>query len=106
MIPDDRDDPEYWDALADRIASAAARRARANGFEWLVQSHGAWVTTLMLAAAALAFMLISETGSVDRTPRSWSDVVAPTEEIGKTMTHDRPPAIGALLLEPATEGQR
>jgi hypothetical protein len=107
VITEDRDDAEYWNALADRVASAAVRHAKSNSLEWLAQSRAGWATTLLLVSAALVFMMLPSGRPVGDPGPASLDVVLPTDEVGKAMARrDQPPSIGALLVEPRGERLR
>lgn len=104
-----RDDPEHWDALAERIAATAARGSRQSGFGWLAHSRAGWVVAAsLLLAAVLAFMMQPAEGSPARRVNSeWAEALAPTDEVGKAIVfRDRPPALGALLLAGRAAGAR
>ncbi len=101
MIRDDRDDIEYWNALADRVASAAVRHVRSSTLEWLAQSRGSQTTVLLLAAAAFVFTMLPVGRPADDEGPGRLIVFLPTDDSGKTMAQrDQPPSIGALLMEP------
>ena len=107
MMTDDRDDDdvEYWDALANRVATAAAREGTRNGVQWLAHSRAGWVLTSLLVAAVLAFLTLPDGQSSD--DQVWSNVLAPTDDVGKTIAlRDQPPALGALLFDPQARGLR
>ena len=95
-----RDDPRYWDALAERVAVNASREANAGGFDWLVHSRGGWVAVSLLLAAALALTLLPDERRATRSlSAAWAQAVAPADAVGRSLVlRDGPPPIGALLL--------
>jgi hypothetical protein len=103
-----RDEPEHWDALADRVAATAAREAKPSGFEWLANSRAGWVAASLLLAAALALTMVPvEDQSAGSVVPEWAQSLAPTDDAGKVMVmRDGPPAIGALLLNNQGRGFR
>ena len=105
MTTDDRDDLEYWDTLARRVAAGAACDGTRSAVQWLAYSRAGWVLTSLLVAVVLTFLMSSENPSIG--DQSWSTVIAPTDDVGKAIAQrDRPPAIGALLLDPQARGLR
>ena len=94
------DDAAYWDALAERVASHAARESNAGGFDWFVQSRASWVAASVLLAAALALMVLPDENSSAWSSRAeWAQALAPADDVGRAITlPDGPPAIGAMLL--------
>src|SRR5262249_9878152 len=98
---EDRDDPEYWNALADRVVSSAIQNAGSGVLEWLAQSRAGWTAGLLLALAALLCMM-SQGGrpAGDKRPAALN-VILPADEIEKAMADgDQPPPISELLIEP------
>jgi hypothetical protein len=95
-----RDDAGHWDALAERVAAAAARESKRGGFDWFAHSHVSWVAASLLLAAALAFMVLAtEDSSAKSFGAVWAQAFAPADDVGRAIVlHDGPPAIGALLL--------
>ncbi|MGH7696033.1 MAG: hypothetical protein ACRENH_13690 [Gemmatimonadaceae bacterium] len=100
------DDEAYWDALAQRVAEAAAREAGATSFDWLAQSRMSWVAASLLLAGALTLLLLpNEARSARKMAVDWEQALAPTDEIGRAMlSGDAPPAVGVLLLRDARDG--
>lgn len=94
------DDAAHWDALAERIAAAAARSSQGRTLPWCAQSRARWVAASLLLAAALAFLVLpSEDWSSRRFTLEWVQALAPADEVGRAITlPEVPPAIGALLL--------
>jgi len=94
------DDTRHWDALAERVAADAARESKGEGFEWFAHSRASWVAASLLLAAALAFMgLPVEDSSAKNFSAGWAQALAPADDVGRAIiSHDGPPAIGALLL--------
>lgn len=96
-----RDDAEYWDVLAKRVAANAARESKASGFDWLAQSRASsWLAASLLLVAALAFLVLpTESSSAGRPRADWDQALAPADDVGQAIVlRDAPPAIGALLL--------
>jgi hypothetical protein len=102
---DDRDDVEYWNALADRVAATAVRRAKIDAVGWLAQSRGAWLTTCLIALAALAFGAAYKAADAQKV--DWAAAVVPSDAIGRAVAlNPQPPAVGALLVGPQSRGRR
>jgi hypothetical protein len=103
-----RDEPEHWDALAQRVATTAARESRRGGFDWLANSRAGWVAASLLVAAVLTFiMLPAEDQAARSVVPEWARSLAPTDDVGKVIVlRDSPPAIGALLLDAEGRGAR
>ena len=105
MTDDHRDDVEYWDALANRIATAVARERTRNGVQWLAHSRAGWVLTSLLVVAVVAYLMLPIGPPI--ADQIWSNVIAPNDEVGRAIAlRDQPPAIGALLLDPRARGLR
>ena len=102
------DDPEHWDALAARVATAAARASRRGGFNWLAGSRAGWVVVCILMVTALTLSLLPVEPSARRSERApWAEMLAPSDEVGQSITVlDGPPPIGALLLNWTAERRR
>jgi len=102
------DDPEYWDALAERIATAAARASRQGGFNWLASSRAGWVVVCILMVTALTLSVLPVEQTAQKSERvPWAEMLAPSDEVGRSITVlDGPPPIGALLLNWTTERRR
>ena len=100
------DDPEQWDALADRVAATAVARSNPSGVQWLANSRAGWVAVSLLAAAVLAFVL--RPGRESTSVRvSWENALAPADDVGRAIVlRDDPPPIGALLISNARGGTR
>jgi hypothetical protein len=92
-----RDDPEHWDALAARVAAAATHRSAGGAISWLAERRTSWVVaSLAFAAVLLSMWASAETAA----PAAWTQVLAPSDDVGKIMTfRDSPPVIGELLLD-------
>src|SRR5687767_6239157 len=105
MTSDDRDDVEYWNALADRV-TATALRPDSDALQWLAESPRAWVVTLAVASVALTLMTMATSQDpIDSTAGTVTTL--PTDAIGRMMVDsDQPPAIGRLLLAPSVQRQR
>lgn len=107
MTIDDRDDVEYWNALADRVAAAAVRRTRIDAVGWLAHSRVAWALTCLLGLTALAFAAGARRAGAGTGRVELSAALAPADGVGKAIVLDQqPPAIGALLIEQPSRGQR
>jgi hypothetical protein len=102
------DDAAHWDALAERVAADAARESKGSGLDWFAHSRANWVAAFLLLAAALAFMVLpAENSSARSVSAEWAQVLAPADDIGRTIIlRDGPPAIGALLLDGQARGVR
>ena len=98
-----RDEPEYWDAVARRIATTAIRSTDGSGRGWLGGSRAAWVTVCLVVAAALALTMLPDAESSQTSQRAeWANVLAPSDEIGQAIVvRENPPAVAALLLNRA-----
>lgn len=95
-----RDDAAHWDELARRVSAEAASRSKAIGSNWLTNSRTSWVAASLLVAAALAFVALPDANSSAASlSAEWAQALAPTDDLGWTITlEDVPPEIGALLL--------
>lgn len=99
-----RDQPEYWDALAERVTAHALRPT--STFGQIAESRAGWVAAGLAVAAAIVLLLLPANPSAD-VGVQWTAALAPTDGVGKAVTSpDRPPAIGALLLGETTGGAR
>jgi hypothetical protein len=93
------DDPEQWNALAERVAETAARVSKRSSVDWLATSRAGWIAASLLLVAAWALMTPRESSSATTFTGEWVQALAPADDVGKTIiVRDRPPAIGALLL--------
>jgi len=103
----DRDDDQYWDALAHRVAARAARGAHRTSLDWLARSRTAWLMTSVLLAAVLMFVMLPARRSTGDVGPRWIEVVAPADRIGKAIVvRDQPPAVGTLLVDQASRSSR
>jgi hypothetical protein len=103
QTPAVRDDPAYWDELADRVFTSATRVAKQTTVDWLSESPARLVVAAVLLAAALTFTL--QTSSSASRPAAWTQALAPSDTVGQTIIlSDGPPAIGTLLL--SEQGER
>lgn len=102
------DDPEYWDALAERIATNAARTSRQSSLNWLASSRAGWVFVCILIVTALTLSVLPVEQFAQRSERApWAEMLAPSDEVGRSITvPNRPPPIGALLMNSTTERRR
>jgi hypothetical protein len=100
------DDPEHWDALAERVAHEAARRSHATrnaGAGSLAASRVGLIAASLLLAASLAFLTMSWRQGAPRSATLLGQVLAPSDDVGRAIVlTGRPPALAALLLD---EGQ-
>lgn len=93
------DDPEQWNALAERIAETAARASKRGTVDWLATSRAGWVAASLLLVAAWALMTPTKSSFAKTFPAEWVQALAPADEVGKTIiVRNSPPPIGALLL--------
>ena len=97
------DDPQYWDALAERVAAKAADGSKGRGLEWLARSlPNRVVASLLVAAALLSALLVLSSGgksSVSIRTVEWVRALAPADDLGRAVASPNgPPALGALLL--------
>jgi hypothetical protein len=98
-----RDEAEYWDALATRVAAHTSRRARE--LEWLAGARAGWVAASLLLAASLALFLLPRglagvgiTGGLELT-------FSPQDSVGRVLaSRDAPPSIAALFLADPLSG--
>jgi hypothetical protein len=106
VISDDRDDVEYWNALADRVASAAVRPGPGT-IERLAESRSARLATLLFVSVAAALIALSAGQVIEDRNLGELTVLAPKDRIGQLMTdRDQPPPIGTLLMEPPDQSLR
>jgi hypothetical protein len=103
-----RDDPDYWDALAGRVAAAAAGGTATSGFDWLARSRAAWVAASLVAVAVVVITrLPADEPSAASFRTALVEVSTPSDDAGTTIVlRDRPPAIGVLLISGGAEGAR
>jgi len=96
-----RDEPEHWDALAQRIMTSAVRASKRGAVSWLGSSRTAWVVVCLFVAAALVIVMLPADRAARVTQRSqWAEMVAPSDEVGQAIVvRESPPAVGALLLK-------
>jgi hypothetical protein len=96
-----RDEAGHWNEIAERIAGIAARKSKASSAEWLAHSRAGWISAcLLLSAALLSIFTQTEKASAARRGAEWAELLAPADEVGKGIVlPDRPPSIGALLLD-------
>ena len=101
-----RDDPAHWDTLAARIAGAAVRDARRGEIERFVSSRAGLLAAAVLLVAALAWFAAPTTG-VAADPPDLAGVIAPADDMGRSLvSREGPPAIGALVLADTRGGRR
>jgi hypothetical protein len=96
-----RDEGEHWDEIAERVAGIAARKSNASSAEWLAHSRAGWISAcLLLSVALLSIFTQTEKASAASRRAAWAQLLSPADEVGKGMVlPDRPPPIGALLLD-------
>jgi hypothetical protein len=105
MTSDHRDNPEYWNRLADRV-TAAALRPTAGPLQWLAESPAAWVATLTVASVVFAFLTVSTSQAPVDSPAG-AVATLPSDAVGHMMADSaQPPAIGTLLFAASVQGQR
>ncbi len=93
------DDPEQWNALAERVAETAARASKRSTVDWLATSRAGCVAASLLLVAAWALMTPTKSSSAKTFAAEWVQALAPADDIGKTIiVRNSPPPIGALLL--------
>jgi hypothetical protein len=95
-----RDDPEHWDAVAERVAGIVARRSKRGGVDWLTRSRAALLSAcFLLAVVVLAIFSKPEKIFGAGPDVEWVQAFAPADDIGAMIAWpDRPPALGALLF--------
>jgi len=94
QVPDDAD---YWDALAGRVATSAARASNRTTLSWLAGSRAPWAAVSVLLAAVL--VLVMRMSSSTGLAAELTQAMAPSDTVGQAiLLSDGPPAIGALLL--------
>lgn len=117
------DGPEYWDALADRIAAFAAvdsgvhandsaSVAPANvmvpGLEWLGQRRAPWIVSAAVLAAAVALIMVSGVRTAtpaSRLSEAWMLALGPRDPVGRLVNDAvAPPELGALLIATGRAG--
>lgn len=100
-----RDDAEYWDGRAARVAERALAEGSRGFVDAWSRSRATWAAAGLLFAAGLALMALSSRASApDAT--SWRVMLAPADDVGQLLaTRAGPPSIGALL-EPKSETGR
>ena len=94
------DDASYWDTLAERVASHAARGSSGSVLDWFAHSRSSWIAASLLLAAGIAFMTlpVADSSAPSLAPTQ-SQPVTPADDLGKAIvSRDAPPSIGSLLL--------
>src|SRR2546422_11385140 len=96
-----RDESEHWDEIAERVARIATRKSKGSSVEWLAHSRAGWISAcLLLSAALLSIFSEGENASAASRGAEWAQLLAPADEAGRAIVlPDRPPPIGALLLD-------
>ena len=94
------DDPQYWDALAARVAGGA----RAGGFARLATTPAAWAAALLIMASAGLLVLALR----EREPASLGSEIgralAPADYPGRDLAGAADaPQLGSLLFRPAAD---
>ena len=94
------DNPGYWDALAQRIASEAASQSSRAGLGWVAHSRASWVSATLLLAAGVAFIVVPVDDSTGESiTTEWVQALSPTDDAGRSLFEgDGPPPIEALLF--------
>lgn len=97
------DDPEYWDALAARMATGA----RAGGFARLATTPAAWAATLLLVAAASLLVYAVRGKERSSLGNEIAQALAPADYPGRTLAApDDASALGTLLFQNVSERQQ
>ena len=99
------DDASYWDTLAERVTTHAARDSSGTVLDWFSHSRSSWIAASVLLAAGIAFMLLPvEDSSAPGLAPAFSQPVAPADDLGKAIvSRDAPPSVGALLFAGSAE---
>jgi hypothetical protein len=101
------DDPEHWNALAERIAATAVCASTRSSIDWLATSRAGWVAASLLLVGAWALLTPTESSSPKPVANEWAHALAPADDVGEAIiVRDSPPAIGALLLGDRRKGAR
>ncbi len=101
-----KDDAEHWDALAERIASEAARRSRHAGVASLAATRAGLIAASLLLVVSLAFMTMTWRRSSPRPAAELGQALAPSDDVGRAIVlTGRPPAVAALLFDTARRGE-
>jgi hypothetical protein len=98
---EDRDDPEYWDALAQRVVNAAGLPERRGAIEWLGHSRGSWFGAAVVVVVAVIWAALPADSSI----AEGADIeaaLAPQGAVALIVAQDGPPPIAALILRPAS----
>jgi hypothetical protein len=98
-----KDSAEHWDALAERVASDAARQLRASrhsGVGSFAASPGGLIAASLLLAASLAFMAMTWQQASPRPAAELGQAIAPSDDVGRAIVlTGRPPMVAALLFD-------
>jgi len=100
-----QDDPEYWDALATRIASDVGQRA--STLDWLAYSRSGLIAACVAVAASLAFVMSTSRLQSSRDASvAWTTALTPADDVAKAMlSRQAPPAIESLLFPQRSEAR-
>jgi hypothetical protein len=97
------DDPEYWDALAARVAGGA----RGAGFARLATTPAAWAAALLLVAAAGLLVLAARGRERESLGSEIAQALAPADYPGRTLAAPNDASmIGSLLFQNVSERQQ
>ena len=89
------DDPEYWDALAARVAAGA----RAGGFARLATTPAAWAAALVLMTAAGLLVLALRGREPASIGSEIAEALAPADYPGRTLATPDEASLGTLLFQ-------
>lgn len=99
---DVRDEPQHWEALAERVIGAATR-SRQTGFAWLSTSRAAWVAATVLTGIVLTVLMMVTNNAQADLQTSWATMLAPSDDFGRAVVmRADPPPVGALLFDGRT----
>ena len=93
-----RDEEQYWDALASRVAVAAQRDARGGDVMAFAGSvRGLTAAAILVAIAAGGSLLLRDSGAAQSD--ELTAALEPSDDVGRAITASpAPPSVGALLL--------
>ena len=97
------DQPEYWDALSERVSAEVQRPA--STFRLIAESRVSWTVAGLAAAAAIALLLLPPRAGANT---EMAGLLTPSDRLSKVITSaDGPPELGELLMSrPTTGGAR
>ncbi|MEX2272588.1 MAG: hypothetical protein WD690_14040 [Vicinamibacterales bacterium] len=99
------DDQQYWDSLAQRVASAAVVGAKPDFIDWLGNSRASWIAASVIASLVFGLIVApARRDSAPPAPADWQNALAPADDIAReVIVSDTPPPIGRLLTRGAGE---